>query len=58
MTYRVECTNCHKVEHHEHLVDFSSTRCNDCNSLAFGIKKYRVITAEEAKYVRPIPNRR
>ena len=38
--YFVKCTNCGKEEIHESTLDFSSSRCNDCNSLAFGLKAY------------------
>jgi len=43
MSYKVTCTNCKKVEYHKHQTDFSTTRCNACNSLAFGLKEYRWI---------------
>ena len=38
--YKVTCTNCKRVEHHKHQTDFSTTRCNYCNSVAFGLKEY------------------
>lgn len=41
MGYRTECKFCGDVREYEHRVDFSSTNCIECGSVAFGLIQYR-----------------
>ena len=44
MPYKVICTNCNFTRYKEHLHHFSSTRCNNCNSVKFGLIKYEWVS--------------
>ena len=44
--YKVTCNYCGHTEYHGRAVDFSSQRCLECNSLAFGCKTYQWISLD------------
>ena len=44
---RVICKNCGFVEYVKRNIDFSSIRCNPCQSNAFGLKSYKDVREQD-----------
>jgi hypothetical protein len=49
MPYEVICKHCNFTKYAKDIMDFSSIRCNKCNSLRFGLIKYTWISEEDYK---------